>query len=546
MSYIPSDFDDLNGGFNLLNVIENSTDLSPFEGIYSPKQYDFNQQYSLYGDLNLALDFSDPKPTDLYIDFCYIFKDEYSRMPLSGGFELNHYIQNQANPVFSINLQQETYTITQDSDGNEVWLFENFPLTNRIPILSSMTQSDEFSISFSYAYYSTGQSYPTYELFDLCSYNTNGTTGTLQDHQPIVLKWITAPNATFTVSRTGGFEETMYVTFNGTYDNSFIGTGQNHLAQLTINYINPHTYDNVYVDLVEGVDYTISGNTFYSGTGSSAEAIIVNIADMFPEGLFLYLDMYTNLNYSAVLDELGIKKSVFDWGKENGTQYLNVNGKYKLNGTDIITTSGNDIVLSDNVKIPDDFKFKTLNNGTNINNLTEAGIFGIYNATGTLPTGYSTSDNNIFIQNMLWGDETYGRQIFYDIRTNSTYSREKSQGSWTSWEVMGIKNYSYNEIKTGQIFVDGRPIYRKTFNGVFNHDDVLLSNVDVLVRAYGEGDPGTGLFRQLPYFELWNNTVFMCSVVHDQYHQVKVVSYLAGNPSPCGLIMTIEYTKTTD
>ena len=37
MSYIPSDFDNLNGGFNILNIVENSSSLPTYEGSYADK-----------------------------------------------------------------------------------------------------------------------------------------------------------------------------------------------------------------------------------------------------------------------------------------------------------------------------------------------------------------------------------------------------------------------------------------------------------------------------------------------------------------------------
>ena len=76
---------------------------------------------------------------------------------------------------------------------------------------------------------------------------------------------------------------------------------------------------------------------------------------------------------------------------------------------------------------------ETLPMETNIDNISTFGFYGVFNATGTLPTGYSTSDNNIFIQNMLWGNGDYGRQVLYDIRSNNTYTRQKNNGTWQSW-----------------------------------------------------------------------------------------------------------------
>lgn len=77
-------------------------------------------------------------------------------------------------------------------------------------------------------------------------------------------------------------------------------------------------------------------------------------------------------------------------------------------------------------------KNETLSNEANIDNITSSGVYGIFNATGTLPSGY-TSDNNIFIHSMVWGNGNYGRQVLYDIRSNNIYTRQKSHGTWNSW-----------------------------------------------------------------------------------------------------------------
>lgn len=74
---------------------------------------------------------------------------------------------------------------------------------------------------------------------------------------------------------------------------------------------------------------------------------------------------------------------------------------------------------------------KVLTIGTNIDELKTNGIYGIYNATGTLPRVF-TSDNNIFIHNYIW-DSKWGRQILYDIRANNTFSRQLANGTWSGW-----------------------------------------------------------------------------------------------------------------
>ena len=73
----------------------------------------------------------------------------------------------------------------------------------------------------------------------------------------------------------------------------------------------------------------------------------------------------------------------------------------------------------------------TLTAGFNIDNLDVSGIYGVYNATGTLPSVF-TSDNNVILHNYMW-DTNWGRQILYDVRANTIFSRQKNNGNWTNW-----------------------------------------------------------------------------------------------------------------
>ena len=83
---------------------------------------------------------------------------------------------------------------------------------------------------------------------------------------------------------------------------------------------------------------------------------------------------------------------------------------------------------SDNVTLT----YKQMNTSTNIDNLKTFGFYGIFNATGTLPTGYSTSDNNIIIECIMWAND-YGRQILHDVRNTNTYVRNLFNGTWQNW-----------------------------------------------------------------------------------------------------------------
>lgn len=76
--------------------------------------------------------------------------------------------------------------------------------------------------------------------------------------------------------------------------------------------------------------------------------------------------------------------------------------------------------------------YKGLGTSYDIDTIKENGTYGILNATGTLPTGYNTNDNNIFIQCLMWGQDC-GRQILHDVRTRKTFVRNLNNNHWYAW-----------------------------------------------------------------------------------------------------------------
>lgn len=132
-----------------------------------------------------------------------------------------------------------------------------------------------------------------------------------------------------------------------------------------------------------------------------------------------------------------------------------------------------------------------------------------------------------------------------DVTVQTSYSSSNSDTYSCNYVNEAIKDtYSTTEQVVGT-WINGKPIYRRVFSGTYNHGATLISNVATMVNAYGEGDPGTGIARQIPYFEIWNNKVFSCKI--QKYGtDLQLDSYLEGNSHSATLKITIEYTKTTD
>jgi len=336
MSYIPSDFDNLRYGFNLLDVREQSTDLTSTEGGYTDKGYGYKQQYSLYGSLNSLLDPISPSPSSLLVDFCIIFKGNFTTSSVCNlttytgtGTFMNidpQYISQE------IDLLSISHTVTQDSDGNEVWLYEDFDF-GALDEIRGLTASSYFCM---YVKESGGLGY-FYE--DITSFGRDGITPgvdpTPANKQKIVIKWIQESTINFSIARKNNISDLMTTTFSGTFDNSYIGTGNNSIGQISINYVNPITYESEQVVLTEGVDYTVSGNTFYSGTESSASSIDIDLGEMFPQGIYFDLFIATDCNYKSKRDETFENLPLFNWGKDGNTNFFNVNGEYRINNQPI-------------------------------------------------------------------------------------------------------------------------------------------------------------------------------------------------------------------
>lgn len=112
--------------------------------------------------------------------------------------------------------------------------------------------------------------------------------------------------------------------------------------------------------------------------------------------------------------------------------------------------------------------------------------------------------------------------------------------SVTSNAVAQSKSYSTTETKTGGVWTDGKPIYRKVFTGL-NFGDVIgtwtntgasLSNVNYLIN-------GKAVRKTSSQITVVNSFNYQMSGNNIQYHA-------PANPYGSSSILIIEYTKTTD
>lgn len=81
-------------------------------------------------------------------------------------------------------------------------------------------------------------------------------------------------------------------------------------------------------------------------------------------------------------------------------------------------------------------RISELESGSSIDNLTSSGfhLYAVSNATGTLPTGYS-STNKFIIQSYLTGSSSTlsGKQILMDANSDKLFARNRNGSTWGSW-----------------------------------------------------------------------------------------------------------------
>ena len=114
-----------------------------------------------------------------------------------------------------------------------------------------------------------------------------------------------------------------------------------------------------------------------------------------------------------------------------------------------------------------------------------------------------------------------------------------------------LLDYSTTEQNTGRKWIDGKPIYQKTFvpvapatywSGTNNTIDVSGLNIDNLINTEAQGQ------------NIYNSNYFSLKMVSDQTNTIvldptksNILVYLGNTNAPARVFdFTIQYTKTTD
>ena len=113
--------------------------------------------------------------------------------------------------------------------------------------------------------------------------------------------------------------------------------------------------------------------------------------------------------------------------------------------------------------------------------------------------------------------------------------------------VDNSNSYSTQEAKTGGTWIDGKPIYRKTFiyEGKTTANAYIsignISNVEDIETIKGTLRLHAGGFISLGYMNNDNNKVFEVNIMDNE-----VRAFSPYNSSNSKIVITVEYTKTTD
>lgn len=103
--------------------------------------------------------------------------------------------------------------------------------------------------------------------------------------------------------------------------------------------------------------------------------------------------------------------------------------------------------------------------------------------------------------------------------------------------------YSTEEKVVGT-YVDGKPVYEKTFTGGYANGATLVSNVDKMISVDGQALI-SDIYRLIPYFELYGGKSY-AGTVRNYQNKITTEFKIADANTSAYIDITIRYTKTTD
>ena len=113
-------------------------------------------------------------------------------------------------------------------------------------------------------------------------------------------------------------------------------------------------------------------------------------------------------------------------------------------------------------------------------------------------------------------------------------------------KVTNLTTYSTNEIKTGETWIDGKPIYRKVFNFTVSdtNEDLIPHNIQNVSNIWlGNKSYILSGSNRIPANHYRDSGTFVWTLVNDTSIRIKIGANAWTNKP---IYITLEYTKTTD
>lgn len=126
-----------------------------------------------------------------------------------------------------------------------------------------------------------------------------------------------------------------------------------------------------------------------------------------------------------------------------------------------------------------------------------------------------------------------------------------NQGRVLNEKITNLTTYSTEEVKTGEIWIDGKPIYKKTIqfttSAIGKHSiKHNISNLDTIIEGKGSAKDSSGAFYMFPMSAAVDNvSAWSISIQNVD----KTYMYFFRGTNVTGTItsyVTLYYTKTTD
>ena len=186
--------------------------------------------------------------------------------------------------------------------------------------------------------------------------------------------------------------------------------------------------------------------------------------------------------------------------------------------------------------------------GTTTSDYTKGTIYECQLVPESDPAAYhwvaiSSAEIDLSLYKKIWGP---GPKSEWDALSTAE-KIQYDEAHFNDDESANVDLYSTSEVKTNKVWIDGKPIYRKTIDcgnlpeaGVMKSIEHNISNLGKIVNF--SGSMFTAIGHQMPFPWPWENNEFNSYFIDSTY------IYLDTNANRSGysVIVTLEYTKTTD